>query len=695
MPTNSNYQDHEWVVKRLKEAQEADHDMREQSREAHEFVTHPQGQWESERWSESDNKPRYTFDLCDPIIDQVAGAMEQSDFAIRVSPAGGDSSEQTAETYDGLIRNIENISNAKSIYNRAGRNCVTGGLDGWRIVQKYVEGDSFDQDLIIEKIGNYTDRVWFGPHEEPDASDANYCWVLAGMEPDAYKERFPDANPASVAQDKQHQSFYHREDLVMVGEFLYLKEEEHEIVRMSDGAVYSSEELAPVIDELGAMGIVEEARRTRTKKVVYSRLFSADGWLTEPRRSVFENWLPVIPLYGNFKVYEDKVTYRGAVEKLKDPQRVFNYSLSREIEEGALAPREKYWMTHDQAEGHEEQLSTLNTNTDPVQFYNADPMAPGAPQKQGGAQINPGLRNISEAMRGIIGQTAGMFAANMGDNPGLQSGVAIEALQDRGDTGSNKFVEAREIAQRHTGRILVDAIPRIYGKGRIIRVIGEDGSQETVQLGQEIADRQTGQLITINDLSQGTYDVVCESGPNFKNRQNETVSTLTELGKVDPTVLELGGDIIATNVAAPGMKQLAERKRQQLFQAGLIPFDQMTDEEKQEYEAMQNQPPQESPEMVLARAEEAKAQADFAKVQQDAQESQQDFMLKQQAQQIELARLEVERAEVQIKAAVAGVEVKLKGAQAAKTLAEAEAQDSETQAFESGIMGVVESAGAA
>jgi hypothetical protein len=693
MPTKKQCGDIDWVLARLKDAQEAEHDMRQQAREAHEFVTHREGQWEPQWWEQNEGKPRYTFDLVGPIIDQVAGTLEKRDFSINVTPTGGDASEDVAETLSGLTRSIENLSGAGQIYNRATREAITCGLDGWRVVQKYVEGDSFDQDLCIEKVNSFLDRVWFGPHEEPDASDAEYCWILAGVDREEFKQRYPEAEDASVEQDREAHAYFHRHDQVMVGEFLYLQDVEHEIVLMSNGAVYAVDELESVADELAQMGIVEEKRRKRKKRVVYSRLFSAHDWLTPPRETVFENWIPVIPCYANFKVYEDKLTYHGVVERLRDAQRVFNYSLSREVEEGALAPRSKFWMTEEQAAGHEETLATLNTNADPVQFYNPDPLAPGAPPQTGGAQINPGLRNISEAMRAIIGQTAGMFAANLGDNPGLQSGVAIEALQDRGDTGSNKYTEARETAQRHTARILVDAIPRVYGPRRQIRILGEDGSQETVTVGQVIQDQQTGQLVTLNDLSQGRYDVSCASGPSFRSRQNETVSTLVELGKVDPSLLELGGDVLASNIQSPGMKDVGDRKRMQLFNAGLIPQDQMTDEELALMQQQQRQPPQESPEMVLARAEEAKAQADAMAVQQKVQESQQQLQIDLQKLELEQAALEIKRAEIQIQAAQAGVDIKLKGAQAAKALAEAEAQDVETEITVSNVSKLLESAG--
>ena len=43
---------------------------------------------------------------------------------------------------------------------------VTTGMDAWRVSHKYVDDDSFEQDLFIEKIGNPIDRVWFDPAAE-------------------------------------------------------------------------------------------------------------------------------------------------------------------------------------------------------------------------------------------------------------------------------------------------------------------------------------------------------------------------------------------------------------------------------------------------------------------------------------------------------------------------------------------------
>ena len=189
------YDDHAKVINLLSSSQEADNDLRDNAREAHLFLDQRTGQWEQYWWNANDGKPRYTFDQCNPIVSQIASEIEQADFDIRVSPAGGKSTKATAATYDGLIRNIENMSNSTQIYGQAARGMVTCGFDAWRVVHKYVDDNSFDQDLLVEKIANPLDRVWFDASAElQDKSDARYCFVLHPISTEEYKSRWPEGS---------------------------------------------------------------------------------------------------------------------------------------------------------------------------------------------------------------------------------------------------------------------------------------------------------------------------------------------------------------------------------------------------------------------------------------------------------------------------------------------------------------------
>lgn len=633
-----DYSKHADVLVLLKEAQEADQDNREAALEAQWFIEKPDGQWEPEWWEANAGKPRYTFDMTSPIVDQIAGEIEQADFDINIKPAGGDSSKETAAVLDGMVRNIENISKASAIYSHAGRNMVATGFDGWRVVQAYVDGDSFDQDVLIKPIYNFSERVWFDVgSQERDRSDSKYCFVLQAIPVAEYEKRFPEGSKQSVSSGRTKTGYYQKAATIVVGQIYYAKPEVRKLALMSNGQVIDlNDDAKSVLDELAAKGVTVTETREREKNVFHSRLFDGSDWLTKEQRTVF-SYVPVIPTYGNFKVIEDKTIYRGVVQKLMDPQRVMNYSLSREIEEGALAPRAKIWMTGKQAQGHEAKLKTLNVNSDPVQFYNADPAAPGAPQQTGGAQINPGLRTVSESMRQIMGQTAGMFAANMGDNPGLQSGVAIKSLQQKGDNGTVKYFKALEIAIAHTARIIVDAIPRVYDTTRQARILNADGSFEMQTVNQTVIDTQTGRPVVINDLSKGKYDVTCSAGPSFQSRMQETVQTITEMAQFDPTVIQTGADILFNNLDSPGMDLIAERKRQQLLMAGMIPASQQTDEEKAQIAQMQQAAQgKKDPATIIAEAEALKAQAEAA----NAQNKQQETAINVQVKSRELANMD-------------------------------------------------------
>jgi hypothetical protein len=675
---------HQKVLELLQKAQDADHDMRENAREAFLFVTKRDGQWEPYWWSSNTAKPRYTFDMVTPIIDQVAGELEQADFDIRVNPAGGSATKDVANTFDGMIRNIENISNAKVTYNQAGRGMVTTGYDGWRVSQKYIDDDSFDQDLVIEKIANFIDRVWFDPSAElQDKSDAKYCFVLHPVEVDEYDRRWPEGGREGVSDDRDGDAYFDKAEVILVGEYLYVEEEERELVMINNGHVYEAEEFDKIKDELAAIGVEEVRRRKRMDKKVCSRFFDAKGWLEDDKDTVFSS-IPVVPVYANYKVFESKTLYAGVVDKLIDPQRVLNYSMSREIEEGALAPRAKYWMTMAQAAGHEDQLSTLNTNSDPVQFFNVDPENPGAPQQQGGALVNPGLRTITEAMRGMIGYAAGMFAANMGDNPGLQSGVAINSLQNKGDTATIKYNKALQIAIRRTGELLVKAIPKVYDTPRTVRIMKEDREYSMAEVNAQVFDQDTQEFVTVNDLSAGKYDVVCRAGPSFRNRQQETIEAIIEIAKVDPSIIQLGGDILLDNISTPAAEQLSNRKRAMMLQQGIIPMNQMTEEElaeQQQKMAMAGQQQAPDPAMVLAQAEQMKAEAEMlrsqiemqklqneqVKLQLEAQKLQTQTIGDQADNQIDAFNAQTKRMEAQIKAQQAGATI---DHTAAKTMGE-------------------------
>lgn len=651
----TNYDDWGAVNAFLEAAQEAEHDNREHVREVNLFLYKRDGQWDPDILStvRSSGRPAYTFDKCNPIVDSISSKIEQADFIIKVAPAGGGASKEVAETYDGIIRNIQNISNADDIYNSATRDMVSSGLGGFRVVQEEVDSDSFDQDLLIKPISNYVDRVWFDPSAElPDQSDADYVFVLQSLSVEKYDVLFPDGSGQSVGQDMTSEAYTFKGENVVVGEIFYKKPTTITLILMSNDAIYSvDDEFETIVDELAAMNppITEVKRRVRESFTVYQRLFDGSDWLNEEEETAFK-LLPVVPMFGNFKIIENKTVYWGAIDKTLDSQRVYNYARSRQIEEGALSPREKFFMTEDQMEGNEDTLATLNTNTDPVQRYTHVEGQP-PPFKVGGYNVNPGLEVTAQAASADINAITGQFGANMADNPRFQSGEAIDLQQKAGNANNIKYLRAREVAQTLTCKILIGAIPKVYDQQRQIRLLGEDNSEEIVTVNQAVFDDELGENVILTDLSQGTYDVTCKSGTSFSNRQDETVKAITEIAAVDPSIIQKNGDILYGNMTHPGMKIIGERERLRILLEGGIPQDQQTEEEQQMLQQLQQQQQEQGGEndvidqanLMIAQAEQTKAEVEQQKVLILQQKAEIEIQEKQLKLNLDEGRLELER----------------------------------------------------
>jgi len=640
-----DYDKHSNVVAMLGDAQKGDKDERDNAREAENFLSKKDGQWEPEIYHQykKNSRPRYTLDKCNPIVSQIAGQLKLTNFGIKVNPANDESNEDIAKIMAGMVRNIQRVSQFPQITSVAARNMVATGIDGWMITQDWAEGAAFHQDLFIKPVYSFVDSVWFDPNSQRrDRSDAKWAVKLTAMSKQAYDAKFPEGSGQSINQDRSSNSYANKPDQVVVGEFYWVEEVTDTLYLMNDGSVYSQDDFDKYGEQFAARGLSVERTRKHKKRVVKFRQLDGGDWLSDEKETVF-NWIPIIPTYGNYNVVENKLIFKGVVEPLMDGQRIYNYARSRQIEEGALSPRDKYWMTPEQAEGHESSLETMNTNSEAVQFYNSVENA-APPYKGGTAMVNPSLEATAQSANQDITQAGGVFASNLGDNPRAQSGVAIDALQSRGDVVTVEYYEAMEVAIEHTCRILINAIPKVYDGTRIVRILGEDGMPENVDINRVAVNPETGRPEVVNDISKGRYEISCSAGKSFDSRQQESISAILEVAALDPSIIQEGADILLKNTNAPGLDVLAERRRAALFNAGLIPKSQWTEEETQAVQqaqlAAQGQPQEQDPNMILAMAEQTKAQADLLAEENKNQKLMVDTQLAQSKQSIEVAKIQ-------------------------------------------------------
>jgi len=630
MSEKDNNQHRAWI-KQLSDYQTSDFDQREQAREADYFILDKDGQWELHvsKTLDSQKRPRYTLDKCTPALESIMGDIEEMDFSVNVKPQGRGANKALALLREGLIRTIENESRAVNIYRNVARRIIRRGFDAIEIKAKYVDEWSFEQDIIITSIPNAINRVWFdNTSTEQDGSDIQNAYVLTSMSMCDYKEQWPKGSGVSVSDADTHQQYEenYQPEVITVGKKYYRKSNRAEVLQMSNGEVIeNNEENQKTIKLLTEnYGIFIKNRKMVDNFKVYCRYFDGSGFLEKEQETVFTS-IPIVPFYGNHEIlgHNSKLTYSGIILKLMDAQRIHNYATSREVEEGALAPRTKFWMTKKQAVGHTKELATMNINSNPVQFYNHDDQAP-APYQSGANQVNPHLSMISAQMAQNISQQASVSDSMKGDLPTRASEDAIRQLISRGQASTRKWVNSLTIGIARVGHIINEAIPVVYDTKRELQITGIDGIEAQEIVNHTLFDTQTKQPVINNDLNQGKYKITCEAGPAFSNRQEAGLNALLEYAKVDPSIVQIGGDIMLKSMNAPLVDKISERKRDQMLEAGLIPPEQMTPEEQQKMQQQAQQQAQQAqanqqndPNTILAEAERLKGQAELVKQQRE------------------------------------------------------------------------------
>ena len=646
MSIEHDFTDHDKVLRLIEEVQDAEKEQRYLVREQKIFCLEKDGQWDDRTVKILADNSRYrgTFDQVSPILEQITGEMDAMQYGIKVHPAGGDATEETAETYAGLIRNIENISNATLLYSDVGQSMVMGGIDGLEVVQDYLDADTFDQDLIIKPVSDWYKSVWFDlAAVKSDMSDANWCIKLRKMPAADYDKQFPKGSGTSIGDQSVEQDEHRKTyDTVTVGKIYYKKPVKIPLVKLSNGQVMvKDEKFDKIKDELAAQGVTVTDERERNSWRVWTRILDGGDWLGEEEKTAFSH-LPLVPAHGNFAVLDGVRKYFGKTLKLMDSQRGLNFAMSAEVEDVALSPPQYVMMTREQGEG--EDYSNMNIDRNAVRFHeyvqNHYP-----PMQMGGKQANPGMQVTIQNFQGLLAKTANMDDPSMGQNPGLQSGAALNTLVTQSNNGNVKWHKSMETLVTQLSLVIVDASPRVYDGARQQRIMGEDGTGEFVPLNQTIFDQQTQQNVEVNDLSKGSYDVTRSMGDAFKNQQQATVDALIQYASIDPELMNMGRDIIYKNQDTPGMDTLSERFRMLGIQNGTIPREQYTDEEEAqaqqaEQQAAQNPQP-EDPMMIAAQAEMGKAQAEQQNAQNKTQEIQGNQQLKGQELQLSFQELQL------------------------------------------------------
>lgn len=613
---------HKEALERFENVSTAEKDQRTKAIEDAEFAHAEDGQWDDDAKEKRRDRPRYTLNRVAGALDQVNGDQRQNRTQIKVRPKSG-GTKDVAKIKMGLSRDIENQSDAESIYDAAFDETITSGYGGWRVLTQFVGDDSFEQEVVMAPIKSAASSLYFDDSAEKyDKRDALWAFYIKDIPIDTFKQEFPNATITDFSDPIYYTgscNSWFRNNKIRIAEYWKVNLVDAEIGLMSDGRVLNLTEEKDVIDELAAQlpaVTVLKKRKTKIRKVESFIMNGAE--ILEGAMEWAGKYIPLIPVYGRTYNIQGKEYIRGMVRLAKDPQRIYNYATSSAIEATALAPKDPIWITKKQATGNEAALKSFNTSNSPFMFYNEDSSSPGPPKRTGAPAVQQALiQQQTQAAMDVYAAT-GIYPTALGLNPGLQSGKAIIQQDKKGDRSTFVFSDNLHKSIKYTGDILEDLMPRIYDTQRVVTILNFDGTTEDTEINAEainefnqvVKDEQTGKPVIVNDLSAGSYETYIEAGAAYNTLREESAQQLIELAAASPRFEALATDMIAKNLNILESDELTKRIRAAMINEGTV---QPTPEEAEELGLNAPQPPDPEKEALLenVRMQTAKIMADI------------------------------------------------------------------------------------
>lgn len=515
-----------------------------------------------------ERRPCLTINVTAQHVNQIVNSIRENRPTGKVLPVDDFADKKTAEIIEGLIRNIQTVSNADDIHDLAAEHAVVGGEGYWRIVTEYEAENSFNQVIAIKPILD-PGMVYIDPFtREIDKSDAEWGFVFEDLTKEECKRNWPDIDVTSWTEDKQRG--WVKEDTVRVADYYCCEYHDDILYQLQDGtAEYESRIPDPVLMQLKPM-VEAGVLKTRPAKRKCWYIHKLVGNHEEPIETTewIGSLLPIVQVLGKELIVNGEVIRKGLVRDIKDPARMVNYAYSATVETIALQNKVPYLAPAEAIEGYEQIWDMANIQNRAFLPYNhvddaGNPIP--MPQRQEPAVLPSAQIQLLQLSTDQMRAASGQQNANFGIRPEATSGIGIQRLKMQGEVATYHFIDNLNRALKYEIRVLLELITsgKIIDTKRVIRVLGLDGAED-----QAILDPNHPQPygeIGANDIQKifnptiGTYDVVIDTGPAYMTKRQEGAAQLTQIAQNNPQLMQVAGDLMFKALDIPYADKIAER----------------------------------------------------------------------------------------------------------------------------------------
>lgn len=646
-------------------------------------------QWDDNILGESQLQYRGEFNILRKAGRQIMADLRSNVVQVDFEPKA-QSRDDGADMLDGLYRSDDRINTTLESYDNATTESVVCGIGAWELYTEYETNRAGNDNQVIRRkpVIEANNNCYFDPNAKRlDKSDMKWASILEGYSEDGYKDLVFELTGEEL-QGSVMESFSHPEESysfpwaagqnqhIYVSTFYHKEKVKDKIITFTDPLeqplMLRESDVEEVMDELIESGYKITDERVIKRWEITQYIASGAAILSEVRIAG-EN-IPVVPVYGERAFIEGEEHYEGVTRLAKDPQRLRNFQLSYLSDIVSRSPRPKPIFLPEQIQGFEPMYEENGSDNNYPYLLQQKLGADGSPLPLGPVGLMP-----EQPMPLALAQSIELSRQAVEDvaNPGLPqdiadpdvSGKAVLALQARLDQQSMVYQQNLKHAKRRDGEIYASMASEVYDTPREISLTLPDGTRKKVQVMEAVQDKETGEMVVLNDITNVEFEVYSDIGPSFSSKKEQTIEQLglmaQAVAQTDPAIqkaLILKQLSLVDGVAMDDIRDYANK---QLVTMG---FKQAETEEEQQLlaQAQQNQQPDAA--MVLAQAEQAKAQAQMAdtqrKAQNDAmtaQNNQLKLSLKAQENQINAEidqfRAATDRMDTQIDAEEAGAKI--------------------------------------
>jgi len=634
-------------------------------------------QWDDNSLSESDLGFKGEFNILRKSGRQIIGDLKSNPVQVNFTPKSEDD-DSGGDLVDGYYRSIDRLNSSIEAYDTAKQETVVAGIGGWELYTEYETNSIGDENQVPRRrpLNEFNNNVfWDESATMMDKSDAYSCAILVPLSKHGMDELAEDLTGVEMSGDTSSFSYPEHsytfpwisgQDEIYYAVRYYRREKTTDhVLTMTDPSGQELRVLESSIkeieDELLAEGynIVESKEITRFKVT----LTIANGnRILKTYEIVGEN-IPVVVAYGERAMVEGTEHYEGVTRLSKDPQRLRNFQMSYLADIVSRSPRPKPIFNPEQITGFESMYEGGGSENNLPYLLMRSKTPDGTPLPIGPVAVLPEQQAPTALMQSIaLSREAVNDVAPANLTQDLAdidlSGKALTQLQNRLDEQSIVYQQNFKHALRRDGEIFAGMASKLLDAPRDVTITKPDGTTKTVSIMETILDEETGEMVTLNDITGSTFEVFAEIGPSYTTKREETFDRLDKMiekaAMVDPKLAQMLVYKQTELMEGINMEDVREWARKQALLAG---FTEPETEEDMQLVQQSQQGQQPDANLIAAQAMDKEAQSKIMNSQTSQFKVQNDAQNKDAATKINEFKAQTDRANMQINAEKVGADI--------------------------------------